>query len=307
MHDVISELTEYAAVRGYDALVTSAGHLEDLRREVTGRIESGEVDGTFAGERLAHFDFSPTVNGARPNSLIITAAPQPEQPVSFRYRGRDYEYPIPPTYSDDTDVAIAVVLRDVLKPRGYKLSPARIPLKLLAVRTGMARYGRNNIAYHPQFGSYCRLQAFVSDLPATTDHWTEAAWLPECADCTACAGACPTGAIPLDRAVIRAERCLTYFNEREADFPDWVKPAWHTCLVGCLRCQLACPVNPDIATGTGEPFRFSQAETENLLTAREADDLTPEVREKLAALEFGDDMRIFARNLRMLMGVNQSS
>jgi epoxyqueuosine reductase len=307
MSDVISELAEYAAVRGYDAAVASAGHLEDLRREITGRIESGEVDRAFAGERLAHFDFSPTIDGKRPGSIIITAAPQPEQLALFRYRGRDHAYPIPPTYADDTDVAVAVVLHDVLAPRGFKLSPARIPLKLLAVRTGLAKYGRNNIAYHPRFGSYCRLQAFVSDLPATTDRWIEPTWLPECTACTACVQACPTGAIPADRAVILAERCLTYFNERPEDFPDWLKPAWHTCLVGCLRCQLACPVDRDIDIEPGEPFRFGAAETENLLAAGREDDLTPKVREKLAALGFLEDRGLIVRNLRVLLERDGSS
>ncbi len=301
MKDVISELVEHAADHGFHVRVAGAGHLEDLRREITGRIESGEIDRDFAAERLAHFEFSPVIDGKRPNSLIVTAAFQPQQMTVFNYRGKDYRYPIPPTYSGDTDDAISAVLREVLEPQGLALEPAVIPLKLTAVRTGLARYGRNNIAYHPRWGSYFRLRAYLSDLPAATDHWTEPAWLPECADCLACAKACPTAAIPDDRAVIRAERCLTYFNERPEDFPDWVGPAWHNCLIGCLRCQFACPVDRDIDITPGKPFRFDEAATASLLAAREESDLAPPVREQLAALWLLEDWRLIARNLEVLL------
>lgn len=301
MQDVISELTGHAASRGFGVRVAGAGHLEDLREEITARLNGGEVDRAFAAERLEHFEFAPAIDGRQPNAIIVTAAPQPQRLTIFRYRGRDHEYPVPPTYNWDTDEAAAAALREVLAPRGYDVFPAAIPKKLAAVRTGLARYGRNNIAYHPEFGSYFRLQAFLSDLPATTDHWTEATWLPECANCIACVRACPTGAITTERAVIRAERCLTYFNERPEDFPGWVKPAWHTCLIGCLRCQLACPADRDIDIRPGEPFRFGEAETDNLLAAGRESDLLPGLREKLAALWLLEDWGLIARNLRVLL------
>lgn len=307
MKDVTRELQQRAKVCGFDVQVCAAGHLDDLRDEITARIGAGEVDAVFAGERLGHFDFSPTINGARPHSLIITAVRQPQALTLFHRDGREFRFPVPPTYDEATDEVIAGVLREVLEEQGYGLFPARLPYKLLAVRTGLARYGRNNITYHREFGSYFRLQTFLSDLPVEGDSWTEKAWLPECANCSACVHACPTGAISTKRAVIRAERCLTYFNEREEDFPDWVKPEWNRCLIGCMQCQRACPADRDLDIEPGEPTRFDEAETDNLLAAQEENEMMPTVREKLATLGLLEDHRLVARNLRMLTNVNQHS
>jgi epoxyqueuosine reductase len=301
MSDLIGGLAALAAGRGFDTRVCAAGHLAELRAELASRVGAGEVDPAFARERLGHFDFSPTVAGNQPASLIVIAAAQPQQIAVFSYRGREHRYPIPPTYADDTDIEIEAMLREFLGPRGYGLAPAAIPYKLAAARTGLARYGRNNITYHPSYGSYYRLQAYVSDLPAATDAWGEAVRLPECADCTACVRACPTAAITMDRAVIRAERCLTYFNERPEDFPDWVRPGWFRCLVGCLYCQAACPVDRDRDVPPGEPVVFSEDDTENFLAARADGDLTPAVREKLSALWMLDGWELIARNLRELL------
>lgn len=307
MKDTISELQQRAKVRGFDVRLCAAEHLNDLREEITSRLASEEIDRRFAEERLADFDFSPALDGAPPAAVIITAAPQPQQLAIFHYRGKEYRYPVPPTYADDTDTAVTALLTGWLKPRGFTLAPTRLPLKLLAVRTGLARYGRNNISYHARFGSYFKLRAFVTDLPAAPDHWTEETWLPECANCLSCVKACPTGVITPERAIIRAERCLTYFNEDLADFPDWINPKWHTCLIGCLRCQIACPADRDIDIEPKEPVRFSEAETSNLLNAREENEVTAAVRERLATLSFPDDRDIIVRNLQMLMNVNQSS
>ena len=45
---------------------------------------------------------------------------------------------------------------------------------------------------------------------------------------------CPTKAIRQDRFLISAEQCLTFFNEKPDDFPEWVNPVWHNCLIGCM-------------------------------------------------------------------------
>ena len=302
MRNNIDDLNARAAASGFDVRLASADRLEDLRLEIERRISTGEVNGDFARERLGHFQFSPVFDGRRPASLIITATPQPEQQAVFRYQGREHRYLIPPTYTWDTDAPAEAALRDFLAPLGFTLYPAVIPLKLAAVRTGLARYGRNNITYHESYGSYFRLKAFFSDMPAASDAWTEETWLPECANCAACARACPTAAITTDREVIRAERCLTYFNERPEDFPEWVKPSWFTCLVGCLYCQLACPVDRDRDIRPRETFTFSEEETSILITAQREDDLTPPVRDRLERMWLLEDWQIIARNLRELLG-----
>ncbi len=59
-------------------------------------------------------------------------------------------------------------MRSILGPAGIEVARARIPVKLLAVRTGLAQYGRNNIAYVRNMGSLVRLDAFCTDAPLRT-------------------------------------------------------------------------------------------------------------------------------------------
>ena len=57
------------------------------------------------------------------------------------------------------------------------------PLKPLAVRLGLVRYGRNNVTYAPGMGSYIQLLGYLTDasLPLP-DGWRpqEPTLLPEC-------------------------------------------------------------------------------------------------------------------------------
>jgi len=47
---------------------------------------------------------------------------------------------------------------------------AIFPFKTLATRTGLAKYGKNNITYTECGGSYHRLTAFYTDMDLETDH-----------------------------------------------------------------------------------------------------------------------------------------
>jgi len=91
--------------------------------------------------------------------------------------------------------------------------------KFLAVRSGLARYGRNNITYVDGMGSLYRLSAFLSDLPYSGDCWTEPQMHDRCDDCSACIRACPTDAIPQHRFLLHSERCITFHNETRGPFP----------------------------------------------------------------------------------------
>ena len=194
------------------------------------------------------------------------------------------------------------VLQAQLEAGGYRLWDANLPKKLLAARSGLARYGRNNIAYIPGMGSYFRLLLFASDLPAADDIWQEAEAMELCTHCTACLKACPTGAILEDRFLLSAERCLTYHNERTAEFPDWLDSDWHHCLVGCMHCQLVCPENKDVRGWVEEGPAFSEQETALLLQGTALEQLPSETAEKLRQCEMGDFLEVVPRNLRALLG-----
>ena len=123
---------------------------------------------------------------------------------------------------------MGAILAEVLESGGYRAAKAVLPKKLLAVRSGLAAYGKNNITYVPGMGSFHGLVAVFSDLPAPEGTWRDAEMMEACHKCAACRRHCPTGAIDADRFLLRAERCLTFHNEKPVDvpFPGWIDAAW---------------------------------------------------------------------------------
>jgi epoxyqueuosine reductase len=179
----------------------------------------------------------------------------------------------------------------------------RLPLKALAVRSGLADYGRNNIAYIQGLGSFFQLAAFYSDLPCEGDTWREPQMMEICQKCDACLRKCPTQAILPDRFLIRAEKCLTFHNERgpEYPFPEWIEPNTHNFLIGCMICQRFCPVNKSIMKWTEGDVTFDHAETRMFMKRTPLDRLPAETVEKLRQLDLIDSLEILPRNLRVYL------
>jgi epoxyqueuosine reductase len=287
--------------RGYRARVVSIQHLADLRSEIESLRREGAFEEVLYQERLSRFDYALPARFPDARSLIVAAAPQPQQRVGFKLKGKPYHFTVPPTYSSDTDRSVESALSAILQPEGFSLHPVRVPEKLLAVCSGLARYGKNNIAYVDGMGSFHRLVAFFSDLPALEDTWVGLRSMEECHKCTACISKCPTGAIVPDRFLILAERCLTFHNERSADFPDWIDPSWHNCLIGCMACQLACPVNKGFFEWFEEGVSFTGEETALLLHGVARDGLPQAAADKLHRLGLLDDLDLVSRNLAVLL------
>jgi epoxyqueuosine reductase len=208
---------------------------------------------------------------------------------------------IPSNYSHKTDEYAKNIIESHLKPEGYHFEKAHLPLKSLAVHSGLAEYGRNNISYVKGMGSFFRLVAFVSNLPCFEDNWAEFKILERCETCTLCQKMCPTGAIPSDRFLLRAERCLSFFSEWPGKFPDWLDPSWHHCLVGCLMCQNTCPINRDFANNIEKSVAFSAVETELILKETPEDRLPQETLEKLERLDIAEYIGLLGRNLQVLI------
>jgi epoxyqueuosine reductase len=287
--------------RGFPIAIGAIEHLEDLKQELERHLHHGLISQGIFQECFSHFKFSYTGNGKKLVSIIITAAAQPQQGVIFRFKGEEYHYLVPPTYSGKTDEIVKNIIIKTISPHGFSLFPAVIPLKLAAVRMGLSKYGRNNITYCENMGSYYRLQAFLSDFPVFRDYWREPELMSRCESCTACLKSCPTGAINRERMLLRIERCLTYHNERPGDFPAWIEKSWHNCLVGCMFCQTVCPENKKIAIQPGADIDFSEEETGALLEAGKRNDLPRSVKVKLAELDLLEDWQMISRNLGVLL------
>jgi epoxyqueuosine reductase len=150
-------------------------------------------------------------------------------------------------------------------------------------------------------GSFLQLVGAFSDLPCHQDHWGEPEMLDRCKSCTACLKHCPTGAITKDRFLLHAEICLTYINESKSDFPHWVNPAWHHCLVGCMKCQVICPENKEVIDWIQERAEFSEEETTLFIKQVRLDHLPENTISKIKSLQINEDFRILCRNLSMIL------
>jgi epoxyqueuosine reductase len=188
---------------------------------------------------------------------------------------------------------------EILSEKEHRLARTALPLKLLAAQSGLGQYGRNNVCYVSGMGSFLQLVAMYSDMPCEEDAWQEATMMKSCQECDLCRLACPTGAIPSDRFLLRAERCVSYHNEKKTDvpFPNWLDSTWHNCVVGCMRCQNACPENRQFTQWIGEEEKFSEEETSLLLEGVTRDKLPIETLRKLERLSLTDYLDSLPRNL----------
>ena len=236
--------------------------------------------------------------------MVVGALARPVTQATLIVDGTAHTFVVPPHYAGYYEMPrrFAAIVAGALADHGRHAAEARVPLKTVAVAAGLARYGINNIAYVEGLGSYVQLAACVTDAPPPADAvFLEAQRLSRCGGCTACLHACPTGAIPSDRFVLHADRCLTAVNESEEPFPEWVDAAWHTCAVGCLRCQQVCPENAPVTLRVEPPQLFDETESAAILAAAEPSSLAPETRAKLAACGLDYAPPIIARNLRALL------
>ena len=298
--DLVTNLINALEQEGYQARVVSAAHLYDLKNDIDTLHRQGLFDEEFFTEELSGFDFAIPDSVPRAKSLIIAAAPQPQVRVTFTLEDKELPCIVPPTYSCATDRKIEKLLRMQLEPAGFHIQIPSIPRKLLAVRSGLARYGKNNITYIKGLGSFYRLAAFVSDLPCPEDCWQELSFLNECTNCDACTKACPGGAIGAGRFLLHAERCLTFHNERRKEFPAWLNPSWHHCLVGCMVCQKVCPVDKSFRKWIVDGPTFSAQETDFIMQNASQDKLPRETAQKLDQLDMMEYIGVLRRNLQAL-------
>jgi epoxyqueuosine reductase len=298
---IISQLEVNLKDQGFSMTTCPIERLYDLKQDFEGPLKNGLISSSFFQERLSNFKLSPLDYREGLKSIIVTAAPQLPQMTIYQYQGKEHRCIVPPTYTDQTDKIIEKIIIDIIGSYNFSIFPALIPVKITAVRTGLTKYGRNNITYCNSMGSYFRLKAFMTDLPVDENMWHEFELMPQCNNCQACLRSCPTSAIRADRILLQADKCLTYFNEKMEEFPIWIKKSWHNSLIGCMRCQIVCPVNKKLNLHTDNAVKFSEEETEKLLNARDGQALPDSVLTKLRRLSLSEDWQLVARNLSVLL------
>jgi len=292
--------------QGWQGQVASVDHLNDLRFSILNRLEQGEIDRRLYKEQLSFLSFDPPAELPEVRSIIIVAVPTPQIRVFFQSHGKRVRVIIPPTYVSYTPRTnkIQATLKELLKQEGFHMAKPRLPLKTLAVHSGLARYGRNNICYVDGMGSYLQLVGAFSDRPCEYDNWHQPEMLKRCETCTVCLRNCPTKAIDTDRFLLHSEKCLTYHNEATRDFPDWIDPSWHHCLFGCMKCQAICPENKTVISWYEDLVEFSEPETRNFINAVPYAQLPEEMVFKIERLEISESYLALCRNLKVLLTEN---
>lgn len=288
---------------GYKARVLSVEHVKQLQQDIKEALELNGRSEAFCSfiDRCLDFNLPDTMKNIR--SIIICAAPSPRARVFFNYKGKRHQVFIPPTYIDMFSASEKMMwqIKTILEPYNYNVIEAGLPNKLLAVRSGLGRYGRNNICYVPGMGSFARLAAFYSDIPCEEDNWSEAKQMEICHKCSACSKNCPTGSIKAGIRLVNAERCICNINEHRGDFPDWLEPQWHNSIVGCFKCQEVCPENKDFIGNIVDIGEFSNEETQILLQGVPLESIPPETRVKLEKMNMIVYYSCLARNLKVLL------
>lgn len=292
-----------ASLREINSLgrVVSIRHLPELRDDIMAKYETGLLDKNIYDIYMRNFEYDIPEDLPAAGSVVVVATPQPHHRLTFHPDGDNRSFIVPTNYAHGTDDIVRDALTGLIENRGFGLSRAQLPLKLLAVRSGLASYGKNNVTYVDGMGSFFRLTAFYTDFPFEEDNWGELKMAERCQKCTTCVKKCPTGAIGPDRFLIHAEQCLTFFNESEDEIPVGIDPSVHHCLIGCLYCQKFCPLNQEFRGYIEESSVFSKDETDQILNGNSNDSLTPEILEKLDKPGLHYDIKIVARNLKLLM------
>jgi epoxyqueuosine reductase len=280
-------------------------HLSELQKEIINRRDQNEFDYEFCKAYMFRFKFAPPEELPDAKSIIVVAMQRSPTRATFIWKGKKQSFILPPTYTayDEKRLFVERLLAEAVAKEGYKVATTILPLKLLAAQSGLAQYGKNNIAYVPSMGSFMRLTAVYSDMPCEKDQWQTSQIMERCEKCDFCRKACPTGAIPSDRFLLRAERCITYHNEKKGGilFPDWIMPSWHNSIVGCITCQRACPENKNYFQLLGEVAEFDEEETRLLLKGTLPNQLPSSTVAKMRRLSLTDYYDMLPRNLSVLL------
>jgi len=247
----------------------------------------------------------PSNLGFEPRSLILVVMPSPKVMLQFNYYGKPVHCTVPPIYTDEhiNENRVLRYISDYLAPLGFSAPKTiMLPQKLLAVHCGLSRYGRNNICYNDEFGSYMQMTSYVSDLPCDQTTWFPIRRMEACDNCHACVTACPTGAIDSGRQLINSDRCITFFNELPGEFPEWLDKDAHNSIVGCMKCQNCCPANAHNKNNIAMGVTFTEEETTEFLNHKIDEPYTGSLAAKIEATGILPEItHILPRNLALLL------
>jgi len=299
----VSPCFEYAystiSIRYFDEL---RADIDKLDRD--GKLSANKIYRQYLNN--AKFKIPESITDVQ--SVIVVAVFNRPMLVDFYFKGAKYETMLPPNYYDDgltEEDLCRMIQNEVIRTPGYNVERAKhVCLKLLAVRSGLGRYGRNNICYVEGMGSLHALYAFFTDFRFKSDKLHEIKMMDVCTACEECIDHCPTGSLSKANFVIDAGKCLSLYNEIKGEFPEWIDPHAHNSLMGCMKCQLCCPANQKALRRTGRIEDVTEEETEKILNENVDDKTVNSLSRKLrmfSSEDAHDFLPVLARNLRVLL------
>ena len=231
-------------------------------------------------------------------SIIIMAIFTPMALVDFQYNGGKTQVTIPPQYYSmllTEDILQETIHQKIIGKPGFKIEKANrmVLLKRLAVQSGLARYGRNNIVYVDGMGSFLTLHAYFTDCEFEENSWTNVKLMDECENCRICLNKCPSGAIRKESFVIDAGTCITLYNEVAGEFPNWIPKDAHNALMGCMGCQSHCPSNKQVMKKPVYLQEIIESETDAVLAGNPDEETLRVLNQKLNGHSPTSSMEVF--------------
>ena len=163
---MIKQIFSKLEQKGYKGRIVSAERITDIKREINQQYRNKFFDEEFYQERLIFFNFDIPKDFPNVKSIFIVAVPDPHYQITFAWKNDEIALLIPPQYLFWREINLGVenYLASILEPLGFKVAQTNLPVKLLAVHSGLAKYGRNNITYVEGMGSFYRLVAIISEI-----------------------------------------------------------------------------------------------------------------------------------------------
>ncbi|MHA1212832.1 MAG: 4Fe-4S double cluster binding domain-containing protein [Candidatus Heimdallarchaeota archaeon] len=264
----------------------SVKHLHELQLDIDKLEQEGKITkNKVIRGYIADFKFKQLEDFPEAKYLIAIAIEGKVALVDFHFKGTKHEIMIPPNYltTNISDEELTdFILAKIIKNKDYRVErTGKVHLKRLLARSGLGKYGRNNICYVDELGSLGNLFCFFTDYEFAEDNWSEVTMLEQCENCSICIKKCPTQAITQENFVIDVERCIPLYNEIEGDFPTWIPKDAHNALIGCMKCQMFCPANKVAMKNTQRFEDITEEETEVLLAGKGDENIIASIDRKL--------------------------
>lgn len=291
-------LKQQAIEHGEQLQVVPAFRLDDIKREIR-QFEKDNDLNVYQKSVIQSYQYTFPYAKFTVQSIIVVASPTSYTTVEFLHKDKRYSMYAGCETDSNNEVSTYEYVKKIVNESGYKIARVYdLPFKRLAVHSGLAVYGKNNITYVDGMGSYLSYYGYLTDMPCGDDFWRDISHADKCSKCGgACVKACPTNALTNDRYLLDTSKCLSYLNNSAKAFPKWLPDTTHHSLYDCFRCQVVCPMNAKATKQVVAPIQFDEVETNTLLHWTDTKNASKELLHKITILNLDPSSKVVPRNI----------